>query len=98
MARHLASVEPNGDIRLVADPPTKEIRSKPDLSKLPIFTYFKNDPPLYITALEFDPHFDAGGIERGLAGRGFDTKWFGSRDRTLIGSAVQRGSSIRFSK
>ncbi len=50
MARHLASVEPNGEIKLVADSPTKEIRSKPDLSKLPVFTYFKNDPAPYITA------------------------------------------------
>ena len=50
MARHLASVEPNGEIRLVADSPTKEIRSKPDLSKLPVLTYFKNDPAPYITA------------------------------------------------
>ena len=50
MARHLASVEPNGEIRLVADSPTKEIRSKPDLSKLPVLTHFKNDPAPYITA------------------------------------------------
>jgi len=50
LAGHLASVEPDGEIRLVADSPTKEIRSKPDLSKLPVFTYFKNDPAPYITA------------------------------------------------
>ncbi|MEA3323815.1 MAG: UbiD family decarboxylase [Euryarchaeota archaeon] len=50
MARHLASVEPDGEVRLVVDSPTKEVRSKPDLSKLPVFTYFKNDPAPYITA------------------------------------------------
>lgn len=30
MAGYLSSVEPNGDTTLVADSPTKEIRSKPD--------------------------------------------------------------------
>ena len=74
MARYLASAEPDGEIRLVADSPTKEIRSNPDLSKLPIFTYFKNDSPPYTTALKFDQHFDAGVIERGLENRGFDNE------------------------
>jgi UbiD family decarboxylase len=42
MAAHLASAEPDGEIKLVADSPTTEIRSKPDLLKLPVLTYFKN--------------------------------------------------------
>ncbi|MEA1944054.1 MAG: UbiD family decarboxylase [Euryarchaeota archaeon] len=50
MVKHLASIDPKGEIELVDDSPTKEIINKPDLSKLPILTYFKGDPAPYITA------------------------------------------------
>ena len=50
MVKHLASIEPTGEIKLVDDSPTKEIMRKPDLSKLPVLTYFKGDPAPYITA------------------------------------------------
>ncbi|MCD6206470.1 MAG: UbiD family decarboxylase [Methanosarcinales archaeon] len=50
LVAHLASVGMDGETRLVADSQTKEIREKPDLSKLPILTYFKDDPAPYITA------------------------------------------------
>ncbi|HIE32349.1 MAG TPA: UbiD family decarboxylase, partial [Methanosarcinales archaeon] len=53
LVRYLASVAVNetiGEIKLVDESPTKEITEKPDLSKLPIITHFKNDPAPYITA------------------------------------------------
>ncbi len=50
LVKYLASTGVTGDVRLVNDSPTKEIIEKPDLSKLPILTYFKEDPAPYITA------------------------------------------------
>ena len=50
LVKYLASVGMDGEIKLVSDSPTKEIAEKPDLSKLPIITHFKNDPAPYITA------------------------------------------------
>ncbi len=50
LVKYLASTGVTGDVKLVKDSPTKEITEKPDLSKLPILTHFKEDPAPYITA------------------------------------------------
>ncbi len=50
LVKYLASTGVTGEVKLVNDSPTKEITEKPDLSKLPILTYFKEDPAPYITA------------------------------------------------
>ena len=53
LAKYLASAGMaggSGNVKLVSDSPTKTISEKPDLTKLPIITYFKDDPAPYITA------------------------------------------------
>ncbi|MHC1574992.1 MAG: UbiD family decarboxylase [Candidatus Methanogasteraceae archaeon] len=50
LVKYLASTGVTGGVTLVNDSPTKEITEKPDLSKLPILTHFKEDPAPYITA------------------------------------------------
>ncbi len=47
---HLSSRQPEGEVKIVKDSPTKEIIEKPDLSKLPILTHFEGDGAPYITA------------------------------------------------
>lgn len=47
---HLSSRQPEGDVKLVKDSPTKEVIEKPDLAKLPILTHFEGDGAPYITA------------------------------------------------
>ncbi len=47
---HLSSRQPEGEVKLVKDSPTKEVIEKPDLAKLPILTHFEGDGAPYITA------------------------------------------------
>ncbi len=48
--QYLSSCQPDGEITLVRDSPSKEIIEKPDLAKLPILTHFEGDGAPYITA------------------------------------------------
>lgn len=48
--RTLSSSHGEGTVKIVKDSPTKEVREKPDLSKLPILTHYEGDGAPYITA------------------------------------------------
>jgi UbiD family decarboxylase len=50
MVRHLSTVGYQGPVREVDSSPFMECVSKPDLSRLPIMTYFKGDGGPYITS------------------------------------------------
>ncbi|MFZ3167084.1 MAG: UbiD family decarboxylase [Candidatus Methanoperedens sp.] len=47
---HLSSCQPDGEVKLVRDSPTREVIEKPDLYRLPILTHFEGDGAPYITA------------------------------------------------
>jgi UbiD family decarboxylase len=54
LVQFLAEISESGDsdgstVKIVADSPTKEVVKTPDLSTLPILTYFKGDGGAYIT-------------------------------------------------
>jgi UbiD family decarboxylase len=50
MVRHLSSIDYQGQVKEVGSSPFQEVVSKPDLSKLPILTYFEGDGGPYITS------------------------------------------------
>lgn len=49
IAPFLAKIAEGNKVKIVEDSPTKEMVSKPDLSELPILTYFSGDGGAYIT-------------------------------------------------
>lgn len=50
MARHLSGIDYRGDVREVDSSPFQEMVSEPDLSRLPVLTYFEGDGGPYITS------------------------------------------------
>jgi len=50
MVRHLSSIDYQGQVVEVGSSPFQEVVLKPDLSKLPILTYFEGDGGPYITS------------------------------------------------
>lgn len=50
MVRHLSGIDYQGRVKEVDSSPFQEVVSKPDLSKLPILTYFEGDGGPYITS------------------------------------------------
>lgn len=63
MVEYLAGIEYNGQVREVNSSPFQEVVSEPDLSKLPVLTYFKGDGGPYITSAvvvtSYDGHINA---------------------------------------
>ncbi len=50
MVRHLSNIDYHGQVEEVGHSPFQEMVSEPDLSKLPILTYFEGDGGPYITS------------------------------------------------
>lgn len=50
LIEYLSEVRFKGEMRIVDDSPVKENSMEPDLSKLPVFTYFEKDGGPYITS------------------------------------------------
>jgi UbiD family decarboxylase len=50
IVHRLSKIQPEGEVKIVDESPTKEITLKPDLNQLPILTHYERDGGAYITS------------------------------------------------